>query len=246
MARTLAALFADRGQAERALRALIEAGLAQHPSTVLTCSEFVSTSAYEMAPGRRPSPAEVAFRSALDALGLPRADRAEFADAIARGGCLLSARVDSSMLERAIAVIEAFEPVDLDRRAGERPSTSEEAPLGAGLTAGQAAGLSNTAAVPGMAGMARSTHDVGASDLGTKELSRGDRGTSAAATGALEAEDRAGAPGALELAHRPDAALATKQSPGAEQTAPVGTGPAPDLYRRDTTRPGRVRAYVKV
>ena len=67
-----------------------------------------------------------------------------------------------------------------------------------------------------MAGMAQSPHDSGAADLRTREAGRLDRGSSTMATGGMRAEERADAPGTLELA-----------------------------YRRDTDRMGRVRAYLR-
>ena len=134
-----------------------------------------------------------------------------------RGGCLLTVRVDSGTIDKAIALVGAFDPVDLDRRAARSAAgSSPGAPLGAGLTAGAGPGTTNTAALPGMAGMAQSTHDSGAADLRTREAGRLDRGSSTMATGGMRAEERAGAPGTLELA-----------------------------YRRDTDRMGRVRAYLR-
>ena len=90
------------------------------------------------------------------------------------------------------------------------------APLAAGLAAGAGPGQSNTTSLPGMAGMAQSTHDIGSADLNTRELSRTDRGSSTMATGGMRAEERAGAPGVTALA-----------------------------YRRDMNRTGRVRTYSR-
>jgi hypothetical protein len=218
MPRTVAALFESRASAAGALQALVEAGVAGHQSALLACKD---AGAFDIAPHRALSPDDGDFRQALRELGLPAADTAEFEEAVRRGGCLLSARVDGAAIGRAVEILEAFEPVDLDRRAaqghgGDRPGARSGDRLGAGLAAGAAPGQSNAGALPGMAGMARSTHDVGASDLNTRELGRADRGSSTMATGGLRAEERAGAPGVTALA-----------------------------YRRDTDRSGRVRTYIR-
>jgi hypothetical protein len=226
MPRTIAALFDDRGRAEGALQALLEAGIAGYQSALLACRD---PRASELAPGRTISPDEGRFGAALRELGLPEPDAAEFEDAVRGGGCMLTVRVDAGTIDKAIALVGAFDPVDLDRRAAKSPAKSPAksaptsaagsgpgAPLGAGLTAGAGPGTTNTAALPGMAGMARSTHDSGAADLRTQEAGRLDRGSNTMATGGLRAEERAGAPGTLALA-----------------------------YRRDTDRTGRVRAYLR-
>jgi hypothetical protein len=218
MPRTIAALYDSRANAERALQALLEAGVAGRQSALLACKEARPS---ELAPRRTLSPDESHYQAALRVLGLPETDTAEFEEAVRRGGCVLSARVDSATIGRAVEILEAFEPVDLDRRAAEWRKSGQRgagpgAPLGTGLTAGAGPGTSNTAALPGMAGMARSTHDLGASDLQTKELSKADRGSSTMATGGLRAEERAGAQGATAL-----------------------------VYRRDTDRTGRVRTYSR-
>ncbi|HEX8166511.1 MAG TPA: hypothetical protein VF601_12065 [Beijerinckiaceae bacterium] len=223
MPRTIAALFDDRGKAEGALQALLETGIAGHQSALLACREAHGS---ELAPGRTVSPDHARFSAALRELGLPEGDTAEFEEAVRRGGCMLSVRVESGTIDKAIALVEAFDPVDLDRRAvdwrrsgvGPGPGAGVDvgSPLGAGLTAGAGPGASNTAALPGMAGMAQSTHDVGSADLRTRDVARFDQGSSARATGGTAPEERADAPGTLEL-----------------------------RYRRDTNRTGRVRAYAR-
>jgi hypothetical protein len=220
MARTIAAVFGSRANAQGALQALVSAGLAGFQSAILACSEPRPT---ELAPRRTLPPSETSgFHAAIANLRLPEADTAEFDEAVRHGGCLLSAHVALDELDRAVSILEAFDPIDLDRRSAEKSKAGAGAgvdvgaPLGAGLAAGAGPGTSNTAALPGMAGMAQSTHDVGSADLRTREAAKFDMGGSTTATGELRAEERAGAPGALELA-----------------------------YRRDTTRTGRVRAYSR-
>lgn len=155
MPRTIAALFDSRADAEGAFHALLEAGVAGHQSALLACREPASS---ELAPRRTLSPDHDDVRRALRELRLPAPDTAEFEEAVRHGGCLLSARVDAAAAARAVEIIEAFNPVDLDRPAADRRrsdvGTGPGAPLGAGLTAGAGPGLSQTASLPGLAGMA--------------------------------------------------------------------------------------------
>lgn len=220
MARTIAALFGNRANAEGALQALVNAGFAGYQSAHILREEARST---EMAPERTVRPGGIAGHgAALRWLRLPETDAAEFEEALRNGGCLLSARIEMNNVDQAIAILETFEPLDLDatlkgarrNQPGAGAGADAGAPLGAGLAAGAGPGTTNTAALPGMAGMAQSTHDVGSSDLDTRELGRSDRGSSTMATGEMRSEERAGTPGTMELA------------------------------RRDTTRSGRVRAYI--
>jgi hypothetical protein len=226
--RIIAALFDDRGAAEGALQALLETGIAGHRSALLACRDARPS---ELAPGRALDPDHARFSAALRELGMPERDTADFEEAVRRGGCLLTVRVEANTIDKAIAVIEAFDPVDLDRRsadwrkgtgpgmgaaAGSGAGVDVGAPLGAGVTGGAGAGTTNTAAVPGMAGMAQSTHDVGSSDLRTRDLARHDEGSSTTAMGGTRPEERAAAPGTLEL-----------------------------RYSRDPGRTGRVRAYSR-
>lgn len=220
MPRTIAALYDNRGSADAALQALLEAGLAGHQSALLACKE---SRASELAPRRTLSPDEGHFRATLRALGLPEGDSAELEEAVRRGGCVLTVRVDGATIERAVEILEAFEPADLDRRAAEwrkggwRPGAAAVgAPLGADLAAGAGAGLSNTEALPGMRGVAGAADDLGTAQMRTPEHGRLDAGSSATATGARLGDARADMPGVRELA-----------------------------YRRDTDRTGRVRAYSR-
>ena len=117
MPRTIAALFDSRADAEGAFHALLEAGVAGHQSALLACREPASS---ELAPRRTLSPDHGDFRRALRELRLPAPDTAEFEEAVRHGGCLLSARVDAAAAARAVEIIEAFNPVDLDRPAADR------------------------------------------------------------------------------------------------------------------------------
>lgn len=116
MPRTTAALYDSRAKAEGALQALLEAGLAGHRSAILACKE---SRASELAPRRTLPPDEGQFRQTLRELGLPEPDTAELEEAVRRGGCVLVVRVDSATIERAAEILDAFEPVDIDRQVVE-------------------------------------------------------------------------------------------------------------------------------
>jgi hypothetical protein len=170
-------------------------------------------------------------------LPLPPEDVQLFSSAIRRGHALLSARLATEEMDKAIATIEMFEPLDLDRRSNEWRSESGGAggsgiggggmgggvdlgaPLGEGLspTGGNMAGQTNTSTIPGMGSLTDATHDSGSADLNTGELGPGQRGADSTVPTGGRANQRAGMEGVLEL------------SPGAAS--------------RDTVRMGRVWSY---
>jgi hypothetical protein len=251
MPQLIAALFETRARAEEALAALIGTGLASDRLRIIGGSEggdaAAMSSAEEIATGSEDP-------TALRGLGLPEEDASAFAAGLSGGGAVLAARVDEAEMDEAIRVVDTFEPIDLDGRTEERreagsggmAAADAGGALGAGLSAGGIGGQTNTGALPGMGAMAEGTGDIGSGDLRTQDVGLSDMGrSSATATGAGRDNERADAPGALELGAPPDARLATEQAPGAEQTAGMGLNAKPDLFRRETNRVGRVRAYAK-
>jgi hypothetical protein len=226
MPRIVTALFEIRANAERALQALIGSGIARDRIAVVG------------EPGQgitqNMSFAQVGARddtlAALHDLPLPGEDVQLFEQAIRRGHALLSARLDTEEMERAVATIEMFEPLDLDRRSSEwrgqhggsgamAGGMDVGAPLGESfsLTAGAMAGQTNTSTVPGMGSLTDATHDSGSADLQTGELGRGQRGADSTVPTGGRANQRAGMEGVLEL--------------------------APGAARRDSVRMGRVWSY---
>jgi len=69
--------------------------------------------------------------------------------------------------------------------------------------------------------------------------------SSTTATGHRREEERAGRPGVMEMDQSPDASVATKMAPSIGGTASTRGNAKPDLFRRDSTRMGRVRAYSR-
>ena len=199
MSRTIAALFDDPGRAEGALQALMTAGLAGRRTSLLR-GEAHGT---EMAPFRDASRSD-----APHLVTVPAEDRALFEEGVRRGGCVLVADVAGDV-DEAMRIIETFDPADLDRRAEEwrgRNAAREPqggvdigAPLGAGLTAGMGQGNTNLELMPGAGAMADDPSTLGTADLRTTEMSAGNEGRSTVAVGDRRSEERAGAPGVLEL-----------------------------------------------
>lgn len=244
MAQLIAALFETRPQAEEALSALIGAGIASDRIRLIGGDGDAAADAT----------ADGACSAALRGLRLPEEDASAFAAACGGGGAVLAATLEADDMDEAIRVIETYDPIDLDSRTEEHRAAAGDsgggadvgAPLAAGLSAGGMGGQTNTGALPGMGGMTDSTHDMGSGDLRTRELGPADMGrSSTTATGARREDERSGAPGALELGAPSDAQSATKVAPGAEHTAGKGVDAKPDLFRRQTTRAGRVRAYAR-
>jgi hypothetical protein len=252
MPRIITALFENHAQAQRALQAMMEAGVTRDRITLVgrdPSSEVSSISGFRELSARDDTLVE------LHDLPLPEEDLREFERGLRSGCSLLSARVDGSNIDEAIQVIEMFDPLDLDRqsrewqqedkRRGSGSGVDLGGPLGAGLTGGTSAAGTNVESSPGMSAMADDPSVLGASDARTDEAGLSDQGRSTMPTGQRRAEERSGAPGVLELGAQGDAQLATKVSPNAAGTAGMGLNAGPDLFRRETNRSGRVRAYSR-
>jgi hypothetical protein len=255
MPHIIAALFDDRARAHRALQALLESGVARDRIAIL--GDDVAPGS-EGKGGFRKLSARDGDMAELHDLPLPDEDLQLFADGLRRGCFLVTARVDRDAMEDAVRVVEMFDPLDLDRESeassrgagGTAGGADLGAPLAAGLTAGMALGTTNTPAVPGMGGMTDHTHDVGSADLRTGEAGssgQADLGlSSTTATEHRRAEERAGRPGVLEMGGGDaNASVATKMAPGTGATASARGNAKPDLFRRETARIGRVRAYSR-
>lgn len=250
MPHIVTALFENHAQAQRALQAMMEAGVTRdrialvgdgHGSEVSSISGFRELSARD----------DTLVQ--LHDLPLPEEDLRLFEQGVRNGCSLLSARVERSNLDEAIRVIEMFDPLDLDRHSrewgGDEPRRGQGidvgAPLGAGLTGGTSGAGTNVESAPGMSAMADDPSVLGTSDRQTGEAGLADQGRSTMPTGQRRAEERAGAPGVLELGAKRDAGLAARVTPNAAGTAGMGLNAEPDLFRRETNRSGRVRAYSR-
>jgi hypothetical protein len=244
MPRIVTALFEDRAAAQRALQALMEAGVTRDRIALVGEDPGRDVSSIS---GFRDLSAWDGGLAGLHDLPLPDEDLRLFEEGLRRGHALLSARVDTENMEEAVRVIDLFEPLDLDRgsrewQEGQAGGTGHGGgadvggPLGAGLTGGNAAGTTNTGALPGMGSLRTGTHDAGTADLRTDEASRSDMGLSSTSeTGGRREEARAGMPGVLDLAE------GQTVNPAAGQ----GFAGGGDRYRRELNRTGRVRAYSR-
>jgi hypothetical protein len=248
MPRIITALFRDVSTAQSALQAMLQSGLARDRIAVIGADHGHEVSSIS---GFRELSARDDDLAALHDLNLPEDELRGFESALARGGAVISARVEAGDMEQAIQTLEMFDLVDLDdateaRRgqgggsggagAGLRGADTG-GPLGAGITGGALAGSSNTAAMPGVGQMAGGASDLGSADLRAGDASLDDMGRSALpASGDRRAEERAGAPGVLEMGRAGGAPMtAGTSSPGVSGGAPARREP----------RPGsRVRVYA--
>ena len=234
MPRLVAAVFADRGNADRALQALIAEGVARDRIELAGGERHPSS---ELAPRR-----EIPQAHGLVNLGLPEEDRRLFEGALARGQVLVSVRLaDDRDGERAARILEMFDPEDLDARSAQASAAGQPdgigsgvdvgAPLGAGLTAGSGRGTDNVSAAPGMGTLTDDTSTLGTADLRTQGMGLSDEGLSTTPTGGRRGDARAGEPGVNELA----------SGHGDPAQAPGSTSAA---RWRDMVRIGRVRGWA--
>lgn len=233
MPQMITALFRDSAQAHQALQALLEMGIAQTRIVAVGFGEGREVSSIS---GFRTLSVPDESRAALAGLSLPQSDLRLFEQGLHRGCALIAARVDREDLERAAQALEMFDPVDLDSSSrewldanGSRDGAGVDvgAPLGAGLTGGSAAGMTNTSAVPGMGLMGEAADDLGSSDLRTDEMSQPNQGSSTTTgTGTRRSDARADREGVNEL--------------------DVDTQPDPDqpaLLQRHMNRGGRIWVF---
>ena len=116
MPHIVAALFEDHAQAQRALQAMMEAGVARDRIALLGRHEGSEVSAIS---GFRELSARDDTLVELHDLPLPQEDLRLFEQGLRHGCALISARVERSNLDAAIQVIEMFDPLDLDRHSRE-------------------------------------------------------------------------------------------------------------------------------
>lgn len=232
MPRIVTALFEDRAQAQQALQALIAMGIAQSHIVAIGFSEARDVSSIS---GFRELAAPDEARAEIGRLGLPQSDLHLFEQGLRRGGALIAARIDRDNLDKAVRVLDMFDPSDLDSATREQaaktsagePGGDVGAPLGAGLAAGATGGMTNADALPGMGTMTNSTDDLGTADLRTGETNPSNLGGgNTTATGGRRDTERADRPGVNELAA------------GSGTPAPR-SGP----FQRHLNRGSRVRIY---
>ena len=130
--RILAALYDERGPAERARDDLAALGIAGGDISLHAGGT----------PGIAVAADDPALWHELGRMRLPDADRHLYAEAVRRGGHLLVARVPEDKAVRAADALERLDPVDLDERAdrwrlagwrGYEPATAGAPAAAAGL-----------------------------------------------------------------------------------------------------------------
>lgn len=134
---TLTALYDTRGDADTAAERLVaEAGLARSDITVTAQGAGQEAGAAE----------EGGFLASLKNLFMPDQDRNTYAEALRRGGFLLTARAEQRNAEQAMDILEEHGAVDLDQR---QQTWQAAGTTGQGATPGAvAASAPGTAAAP--------------------------------------------------------------------------------------------------
>jgi uncharacterized protein (TIGR02271 family) len=134
---TLTALYDTRGDADTAAERLVmEAGLARSDVTV-TAQEAGAAE-------------EGGFLASLKDLFMPEQDRGTYAEAVRRGGFLLTARAEQGSTEQAMDILEEHGAVDLDQRrhAWRTDELSGQQATGAATTLADGTVVTAAAAVP--------------------------------------------------------------------------------------------------
>ena len=105
--RTLIAVYKTMEDAERTRRRLIEIGLPREQVSLSGEEKAGSTADYE--------PQEKSgFFQAVKDLFRPETDRDTYEEGVRRGAKMVSAHVPGQMVERAVAVMEEANPLDID------------------------------------------------------------------------------------------------------------------------------------
>ena len=109
--RTLTAMYDTKGAAESARDDLIALGISSANVTIRGTESGSST-------GSASSTTEdKGFLESIADFFFPDEDRSTYAEGVRRGGCLLTAQVPDSLEDQATAVLECYDPVDVDERA---------------------------------------------------------------------------------------------------------------------------------
>lgn len=244
MPHIIAAVFDDFANAQRALEALIEAGVT--PDRITLIGENPAREVSSISGFRELSARDATLAQPHD-LPLPQEDLRLYEQMVTRGHALVVARVDRDQIEEAARILEMFDPIDLDREGLQRTAGTGRSsggvdvgePLGAALGSGVTASVTDAETVPGTRAMAERPDDVGASELQADDAPSGAEST--APIDDRRIEERAAQPGVLALDQRPDPRIAAKLAPNVDPR----TDAEPDIYWRETVRLGRVRSYVR-
>ncbi|MGO4570457.1 hypothetical protein [Microvirga sp. 2TAF3] len=183
MPRLIAALFKDRAQAAKALEALLELGIAQDQIVALGRNEGREISS--ISGFRSLEPHENNYEATLQRLNLPPGDLRIFRQGLQRGHALVAVSVDRNDIDKAIQVLEMFDPIDLNRESREwaRAHAPRDREAGLGVSVSFVEGLTNTGDLPGMRNLAENPNDFGTPDMEVEEASRSAEPTRARQTG---------------------------------------------------------------
>ena len=110
--RTLVALYKTMEAAERTRQRLIEIGLPPQQVSISGEEKAGSTADYEPREGG-------GFLQAVKDLFLPEADLYTYDEGVRRGAKMVSAHVPGQLVDRAVAVMEEADPLDIETSVAE-------------------------------------------------------------------------------------------------------------------------------
>ncbi|MCB8819606.1 hypothetical protein [Microvirga rosea] len=222
MPHLVTALFKDLGQAQQAVQALLEMGVAPSRITMAGLPKGREISSIS---GFRDLSLETDLAGELRRLSLPEDEFNAFEVKLREGCALVAAQVGAAEQDETVRILEMFGPDDFEGTTAQGDSAGTQGggdagtPLAAGITGGTAEGMTNTGALPGMDAL------TGGDDLGTSDL-------------------RAAAPlggGTTLPAGR--SAEAREERPGVNELSPNATSATGRTLLRDPNRSGPVRSY---
>jgi stress response protein YsnF len=108
--RTITAFFDDRSKADEAVENLVAAGIPRNSVSLIPGSSTASAAS-------PPQAHEEGFWESLKAFFLPEEDRYTYAEALRRGGFLVSVRITDANYARAMDILDREGAVDIDERA---------------------------------------------------------------------------------------------------------------------------------
>ena len=113
---TIVAHFNNRSDAQRAMDALVEAGIGHNAIRMLPEAESTTYRRTDNTSSYDHTRDEGGFWSSLNNLFLPDEDRYAYAEGMSRGGVTLSVTADEAQVDRIADIIDRYDAVDMDER----------------------------------------------------------------------------------------------------------------------------------
>lgn len=149
---TLTAFFDGRGEAEKAVERLKDAGV----------SDVRLTPGYDAETEASPPPEHAGFWAKLEDFLFPDDDRSAYAEGLRRGGFLVSASVDAATCEAAHDILDDEGAIDMDERTDLWRADGWSAPRDQQAAASREDVFQADAAASSATGIARNSRSAGA------------------------------------------------------------------------------------